>query len=126
LPPATIDVPTNEAVMIVGPITVEIELEGPMKLRPAPTHDWFAFPPVRPWPSLVDVTHAPAGRLTGTDRAPSEGHWNPAKALGTEKGPVGAVLAPAAGAPMASAVLALSAAMTGIRSSIMLFRLPFV
>ena len=125
MPPATIEVPTNDAVMIVGPITVETELEGPMKLRPAPTHAWFAFPPVRPWPSVVEVTHAPAGRLTGIDGALIVGQWNPAKAVGIENRAVGAVLAPADGAPAASAAAAASAAMTGVRS-IMAFEVLFV
>jgi IclR family acetate operon transcriptional repressor len=35
LPPDTIEAPTNEAAMMVGPITVEAWLEGPMKLSPA-------------------------------------------------------------------------------------------
>jgi hypothetical protein len=125
-PPATIEVPTNAAVMIVGPITVETELEGPIKLRPAPTHDWFAFPPVRPWPSVVEVTHAPAGRLTGIDGALNVGQWNPAKPVGIENVPVGAVLAPATGAPTASVAAAASAATRGVRRSIMVFGVLFV
>jgi hypothetical protein len=116
LPPATIETPATAG---VGPITVAFwPTSGPMKVGPAPTHAWVEVPPVRLWPSsVVAIPHGPATALLGVDRAAICLAWSLAKVVGTRT-----VLALAAGAPTASAAVAASAAMRGLRSGIMLLR----
>jgi hypothetical protein len=105
---------------------LEIALDGPMKLSPpALAHAWFAFPPVRPWPSVVAVTHPPVGKVTAVGTAPIPVPWIPEKAVGRENGEAGAMLAPASGAPTESAAVATSEATREVRS-IMLSSVPFL